>query len=341
QVTPLAAALVQRCLDRPGAFKALGEAGVSCLTLGLQLAPPSVLWAGKLGSEIPRMVRKVKSMLEHHKYISVWQLALVVAVSTAAGSKLLHPPANVDNTSTAHLLQQHLQCVETQLCVFQETQQGEQLQQQQQTGELSPQEAAQGFITYLMTCMATVKLSKLPPFERLAIVAGALNVAVACVAPQRLALHNRSDSARGGDAVLRHRHHELLLPSLAKMQLTLPSPSPSAASKAAAKRSLLDARTEVYQQPLLRAMSETLERLNCLLAIAIEAGEEDTRRARGGRTDAAAGSSINDADSDQDINGSFRGVSIHELAPIIAAALRVAANAAAVIREGICAGCTS
>ncbi|GIL84776.1 hypothetical protein Vretifemale_13220 [Volvox reticuliferus] len=48
-VTLLAAVLVQRWLDRPGAFKALGEAGVSCLTLGLQLARPSELWAGKLG----------------------------------------------------------------------------------------------------------------------------------------------------------------------------------------------------------------------------------------------------------------------------------------------------
>ncbi|GIL68796.1 hypothetical protein Vafri_22032 [Volvox africanus] len=381
QVTPLAAALVQRCLDRPGAFKALGEAGMSCLTLGLQLAPPSELWTGKLGRDIPRMVRKVKSMLEHHKYISVWQLALVVAVSTAAGSKLLlHSPATVatvDSTSAAHLLQQQLQCVDKQPSAFQETQPGEQLQQQQQAGEISPQEAAQEFITYLMTCMATVKLSKLSPFERLAIVAGALNAAVACIAPQRLTLHSRSDSARAGNPVVLHRHQELLLPSLAKMQLMLlsplpqpqpqPQPSPpqpsqlaaqvegleeeekereAAAARAAAKRSAMDPRAVVYQQPLLRAMSETLERLNCLLAIAIEAGEEDTRqgRARGVRTDAADGvdgSSIRDADSDQDINGSFHGVNVHELAPILAAALRVAANAAAVIREGFCAGCTS
>ncbi|EFJ45458.1 hypothetical protein VOLCADRAFT_94340 [Volvox carteri f. nagariensis] len=46
-VTQIAAALVQRWLERPGIFEALGEAGVQCLTLAMQLAPPAELWAGE------------------------------------------------------------------------------------------------------------------------------------------------------------------------------------------------------------------------------------------------------------------------------------------------------
>ncbi|EFJ45459.1 hypothetical protein VOLCADRAFT_94341 [Volvox carteri f. nagariensis] len=60
--------------------------------------------------------------------------------------------------------------------------------------------------------MASVKLAKLPPLERLGIVAGALNAAVGCIAPRRVVKEDRRQQ----------QQQLMLLPSLAKMQLLPP-----------------------------------------------------------------------------------------------------------------------
>lgn len=82
-------------------------------------------------------------------------------------------------------------------------------------------------------------------------------------------------------------------------------------------------------------MSAVLARLHLLLAAAMDAAREDGAEGQvpGGAAD--RGYSRRCGDSEADLNGSFRGVGLEELLPVMAAAQRVAACAAGLVGKGL------
>ncbi|GLC54663.1 hypothetical protein PLESTB_000893100 [Pleodorina starrii] len=352
-VAALAAALGQRWLERPGVFEALGDAGVRCLTLSLQLAPPAELWVGERVSDIPRLARKVRAMLERHKTISVWQLALVAALSAAAGTTTTTtspstPSATTTSTTTSCCRPQPVapEAADAAADSIPEAPPTP-AQAQAPVPEPPPQAAAVALelLTHLTSLMATVKLCKLAPGERVGILAGALNVAVACVAPQR--------AVRQGAAA------RLLLPSLRRMKLPGALAALAAVKAGDAAGGALGSALSSQRQALLKAMSLLHARLNLLLAAAMEptaaaaegegeaggaasaegcggagvGGQHDTGEGEVGGGGASGAGGGGGGMEVTDLNGSFAGVDLAEMLPVMSAALRVGASAAAVIAE--------
>lgn len=139
----------------------------TCLRFDLTTSHPSTpppstqpLFASHL-SDIPRLARKVRSMLERHRIISAWDLALAAAASVAAGSRSLSAAGTATGSCSAPPSPPALS-----------------------PDSMSPRQAAEELVTHVTSLMAEVRLSKLAPLERLNMLTAALNAAVACIDPR-------------------------------------------------------------------------------------------------------------------------------------------------------------
>ncbi|GLC54665.1 hypothetical protein PLESTB_000893300 [Pleodorina starrii] len=344
-VAALAAALGQRWLERPGVFEALGDAGVWCLTLSLQLAPPEELWdEERIGFAAP-LAGRVKTLLAAESAVStqLLELAAVTSVSicsgtTTSGGGKGAASSGVGNSRTSGGMAPEAASGKhhgklTRLHAMRRS-------HQRRAAVATARAAALDLMSYTLSVVARLQFLYSPPAKRLAVVAGSLNAAVACVAPRR-ALAGRDGDGVGG----RRSGGALLCPSLVGMALVCSADGDADGEECWEEDGKMDSRGTLRSR-LKALLGRLTDMMDAVLDAPRAAAPAEPAGGGGGGAIASAGSGGDARRSGSagaggggggmagsDLNGSFAGVDLAEMLPVMSAALRVGASAAAVIAE--------
>ncbi|GLC39361.1 hypothetical protein PLESTM_000887600 [Pleodorina starrii] len=344
-VAALAAALGQRWLGWPGMFEALGDAGVRCLTLSLQLAPPEELWdEERIGFAAP-LAGRVKTLLAAESAVStqLLELAAVTAVSicsgtTTSGGGRDAASSGVGNSRTSGGMAPEAASGKhhgklTRLHAMRRS-------HQRRAAVATARAAALDLMSYTLSVVARLQFLYSPPAKRLAVVAGSLNAAVACVAPRRAL------AGRDGDGVGDRRSGgALLCPSLVGMALVCSADGDADGEECWEEDGKMDSRGTLRSR-LKALLGRLTDMMDAVLDAPRAAAPAEPAGGGGGGAIASAGSGGDARRSGSagaggggggmagsDLNGSFAGVDLAEMLPVMSAALRVGASAAAVIAE--------